>query len=414
MKKDFFLLTLLTITSLLFKSWFVSLAPQPIIYDQTEYREMAQKIYHNIFSVKASRTYAYPAFLAVVFSLFGENNAQGVFLIQLVIDILTGYALFFLGYTLFHSKPVAYFACIIQLFNPFTTAYIAVLLTEVSSAFLIISMVILFYLSYVTKKLRYIFLLGLTAGILTQARPAFFYWNFLLFFLTPLLFKHILGKKKQLQSAFIVIALLFLGTMIAFFYQIAGNLKFYNQFSFTTVDAYLGRELYDGALLKQAPLFPDESEDYPIEMRIMYAEYSDVPKNAAERKAMSDKYLGKALEIIKKDPIDYAVTRVKKMWSMWQKPNIFFYQEPGFDNHWIYTYIANAILLALATAGIYFGLTSRERTIRTVTFFCLSIIAYMTVAISFTHAEPRLTLPAYPLLFLFSAYGVQKILSLFA
>lgn len=409
-KKQIVFIILTSIAAICFKLWFITLSPQPIIFDQEEYRLYAQRIYQQILTGAPSRTYAYPMFVALNFLLFGLNNFRAIFISQAIIDVISGIILFYLALMLFKSQKIAYLTLFIQWFNPFTASYVGVLLTEVPAAFLIVLSILLFILLTKQKKLYLCLPLGFTVGLLTQVRPAFFYWNILVFFLVPYLFKRgkIINWRHFGSKA---ILLLISGTLLASSYQIISNLKLYRQFALTTVDSFFARELYDGALLKTTPLFPNKEESYPPEMRIMYAEYSLLPKNAAERKQMADKYFQKALELIKKDPLDYVLTRIKKMGSMWQKQNIFFYHEPDFEKHWIYTFVLNNTILAFAAYGLILGILSKNSLLRHTIVFVLSILFYMTFAISFTHAEPRLTIPAYPLLFLFASVGIITLFS---
>ena len=137
----------------------------------------------------------------------------------------------------------------------------------------------------------------------------------------------------------------------------------------------------------------------------MYAEYSSAPKNARERMQMAQKYLKKATDLIKADPWDYLLTRMKKMWTMWQKKNIFFYYETNFEKHWLYTCLSNLILLALAAFGLVISLYTKNPLVRKTSFLVLALFFYMTFSLSLTHAEPRLTLSFYPLLFLYGCAG---------
>ncbi|OGG00303.1 hypothetical protein A2Y99_01030 [Candidatus Gottesmanbacteria bacterium RBG_13_37_7] len=451
----------LLLVALFYKLWFISLAPQPIIYDQNEYISYAKSILEKGLTGVTSRTYGYPLLLSFVFLVWGNDNFQAVFAVQAIIDILSALILFYLALRVFKSQKVAWTALIIQLFNPFTTGYIGVILTEIFSSFLLILSVLIFTnLSNRFKEsggnidgktiIMSVFL-GFVVGFNTQARPAFYNWNLLVIVSVPLILmyhrlpikrlipsismstSHVgdtsegipgrsrlnresLGKRERqdprqtLITLFMLFFFIILGTLIASGYQIVSNLKLFNQFSLTTVDSFFARELYDGALLKVTPLFPNNSWAYPVEMQLMYQEYSVLPKNAHERHEMANKYFNMAVELIKKDPVDYAVSRVKKMWNMWQKPNIFFYYETNFDKHWIYTYFLNLAILGLSFYGLILGILSQNLVIKKMTVYSLVLLTYMTVAIAFTHAEPRLTIPAYPVLFLFASYGLVSIL----
>lgn len=407
---DSFILGTTIIIGLLFKLWFISLALQPYIYDQYEYWSYAQDILRRGLSGNPSRTSGFPLFLALIYLLFNANDTSTIFLAQAVIDVVSGVLLFYISLQLFKSKKIAFSALFLQIFNPFTTAYVGVILTEVLSSFLIVVSFLLFSL-IISKKNQPHFLyilLGISIGFLTQTRPVFLYWNIVSFFLIPyLLLKNQISLCFEFMIKFSkIFFLLSAGTLIAFSYQIISNMVYFRQFSLTTVDFAYARELYNGALLKTPPLFPDKIEDYPIEMRTMYEEYNVIPRNTAERKQMADKYFKKAAEFISHDPVDYIVTRVRKMWSMWQKPNVFFYQEPNFEKHWVYTYILNLVILAFFISGLIISFLSRNIIQRKAAYFVFFLLLYMTLSISLTHAEPRLTIPAYPVIFLFASVGI--------
>jgi 4-amino-4-deoxy-L-arabinose transferase-like glycosyltransferase len=386
----------------------MSLAPQPVMWDQDEYINYAKSILTNGIFTTTSRTYAYPLFIAIHFVLFGIDNIKSIYLSQIMFDVLTGVVIFFLAKKIFSSEKVAYLALILQLINPFTSAYTGVVLTEVTAAFMLVFLILLFYLiSLQTHKTPLLLLIfGLTLGFLFETRPMFYWWCLAAGVITPIL---ICPKKK----IFISLVIIILGLGLASSYQISSNLIIYKQFSLTSVDSMFARELYDGAILHDAPLFPDRSEAYPYEMRLMYAEYSTTPRNAWERSQMSDKYFKKAISYIKNNPQDYILTRFRKMWTMWQKPNIFFYQEPGFDSHWMITYAVNLLLLIIAVIGMIRSVLITDKLSRKTVWFMYSIVFYLTFATAFSHAEPRLTIPAYPLLFIFAAVGLKQLKTIF-
>ncbi|MBI3559913.1 hypothetical protein HY087_02190, partial [Candidatus Gottesmanbacteria bacterium] len=89
----------------------------------------------------------------------------------------------------------------------------------------------------------------------------------------------------------------------------------------------------------------------------------------------------------------------------WQKENIFFYEEPGFESHRMVTYWGNIAILAMALLGVLFWpkLQPQKASPFEANFLRWSIIGtmlYGTLAFSITHAEYRLTIPFYPLLIL--------------
>jgi 4-amino-4-deoxy-L-arabinose transferase-like glycosyltransferase len=408
-RRPIIILLVLTVAAFGFKYWFISLVPQPIMFDQDEYLNYARQMMSSGLIGVTSRTFGYPLFIVVNFLLFGLNNIRAIVISQIVIDIGTGLLLFVIGRKLFGNLS-GWIALIIQFFNPFTTAFTGVILTEVTAAFMIILLFTLLtlFLNYRLKPTpAYILYLifGMILGLLTQSRPQFLYWGILMCVALPFITKQI----KKIPAILILLA----GFIFASFYQIAGNVNIFHQFSFTTVDNAGARELYDGILVKNAPLFPNNPYAYPPQMVEMYAEYSVLPKTPQDRKLMAQKYYGKAFDLIRANPGDYLFNRITKMWTMWQKQNIFFYDEPGFDQHWIYTYSGNLIMLILSVCGFIMAFRIKKNPVRMFVYFSLGLIAFMTLSISLTHAEPRLTIPVYPLLFLYSSVTVNSLVKHF-
>ncbi len=382
-----------------FKYWLIELAPQPVVFDQTEYLSFAKLMIEKGLYTPTSRTYGYPLFL-IPHILLSQDPVRSTINTQVVLDVASGILLYILAYKLFRSKIAAWVAMLIQFFNPFTSAYAGVILTETVAVFLNVVILFLFYAASVTKRTMKnisLVLLGIVIGYAFETRPAIYLWG-----IASLAIIAYLIPKKRVAAAILVGC----GILLSSLYQISANLTLHGQFSFITVDSFFARELYDGILVKNAPLFPNTPEAYPPEMRTMYQEYSVLPKNAIERKAMADKYFNKAVNLIKADPGDYVLARFKKMWSMWQKENIFFYWEPDFEKHRLFTYTANLVVLSLSAFGLLKNIVKGG----SFHIFTLSILLFMTIAISVSHAEPRLTIPAYPILFLYAGYSINALI----
>ena len=98
------------------------------------------------------------------------------------------------------------------------------------------------------------------------------------------------------------------------------------------------------------------------------------------------------------------------MWYVWQKENVFFYQEPGFVSHKQYTYRGNQILLLFVVVGLLFW-KKRDALNGFVRWSIVGSIAYATIAFSLTHAEYRLTIPFYPLLFMAAGVAIDRLAS---
>jgi hypothetical protein len=172
------------------------------------------------------------------------------------------------------------------------------------------------------------------------------------------------------------------------------------------------RELFNGAIIKQLPPLapPLLQETYEMYAEY-YTEYWPERQNSAYRSAMAQKYYKKAFDIIAKDPLDYMKTCFHKMWYVWQKEAIYVYVEPGYETYREYTYMGNLILLTFALMGLLFfpELKGRQKGVsRWIRRAIIGSIAYGTLAFCITHAEGRLTIPFYPLLFISAAVGIEQ------
>ena len=405
MKKELFFLILAFIGGVLFRLWFISLSPQPFGWDQYEYEMFALKIFNHplMMASHSYRSYPYPLLLALFYKVVGFGNHQAVFLLQAVMDSFVGLMIYVILRILRSSLPAGKagagrIGLILYLVNPFTAGYTGVLLAEVMTGFFIAGTVLLGLL-FVKKANPFVGLLfGLFAGIAAETRNAAFLWTIvpigLAFLLVPF------AKKK---FAFISIVV---GMFLTMVYPLITNWRDYKELNVTTVDDFYAKEFFQGALIKALPPF---TYSYPAESVRMWMEYYseyDPGRTTQARRAMAKKYYGMAWAIMKADPVDYIKVRFFKMWYVWQKENVFFYKEPGFENHRMVTYWGNSVLLLLAVAGLWFW-PKKGSFVR---WSIIGTILYGTLAFSVTHAEYRLTIPFYPLVILASSVGIAAII----
>lgn len=401
MKKKVFLLL---IFGVLFRLWFISLAPQPFIDDQMQYVIYARKMMdRNFISSHSYRPYPYPLFVAIIFSIFGYMNLRAVFVAQAILDSLTGLLLYKILRHSTKDKRLPWIGFLLYLVNPFTSGYVGVILSEVLSAFTIVATVACSVWFIEKPTYRRGLLFGFIAGIAAETRNSAFLWAFIPIGLTLAL---ISWNRYWRTYVFVV-----LGMIATLIYPLYVNWRDYHEINITTVDSVFARELFNGAVLKILPPF---TYSYPPEVMSMYTEYytEQNPWRSKERRAMARKYTDKAIALIRADPYDYLRTRIFKMWYVWQKENIFFYQEPQFITHRLYTYIGNLVLLALSLVGLFIPVWRGVG--KFVQFSIIGTVLYGTLAFSITHAEYRLTIPYYPLLILSASVVISTFWSLFS
>ena len=406
MKKELFFLILAFIGGVLFRLWFISLSPQPFGWDQYEYEMYAAKIFRHPWMMAAHsyRSYPYPLLLALFYKVVGFGNHQAVFFLQAVMDSFVGIMIYMILRIL--RSRAGLIGLILYLINPFSSGYVGVLLAEVMTGFFITGTVLLGLLFVKKPSPVKGTLFGLFAGLAAETRNAAFLWTIvpigLAFLLVPF-------AKKKLAFFSIVV-----GMFLTMVYPLVTNWRDYHELNVTTVDDFYAKEFFQGALIKTLPPF---TYSYPAESVRMWMEYYseyDPGRTTQARQAMAKKYYGMAWAIMKADPIDYVKTRFFKMWYVWQKENIFFYTEPGFERHRTLIYYGNAFLLTVAVFGLIFWPRLQPQRVspfeaKFVRWSIIGTILYGTLAFSLTHAEYRLTIPFYPLLIAAAAVGIAAL-----
>ncbi len=395
----------IVLVGIVFRLWFISLAPQPFGWDQYEYEMYAHKIFTapNFLASHSYRNYPYPLFLALLYTVVGFGNHQAIFFFQAVIDSIVGFLLFFILSFGLHRRRAAWIVFLLYTFNPFTSGYVGVLLSEVLSLFLIVLTIAGGV--FLIQKPRFLLglVMGICAGLAAEVRTAAFGWS-----AVPLL---LLAFQLSIKRHVVVWIAIALGLGMSVAYPLWVNWRDYHEINVGIVDGIIPREFFQGALLRRLPPF---TYVYPIESNIMwhefYSEY-DPGRTTKQRAAMAQKYMDKAWALVNHDRMDYIKVRFEKMWYVWQKENIFFYQEPGFVSHKFFTYLGNQLLLGLTIVGLFLW-KKRRGTDGFVRLSIIGSIFYATIAFAFTHAEYRLTIPFYPLLIMAAGVGIDLVFRL--
>lgn len=396
----------LFLLGVLYRLWISHIVPQPFVYDQIEYHYFAQQIVEKGLFAWTARLYGYPLFLSFIYKIFGVGNINAVTTVQAVLDATTGLLVYLISEKIFKNRPVSTVFYALYLFNPFTSTYVTLVLTEILTVFLL-SFISYLILILIEKKNRWVVLtLGILLGFLPQVRPSFLVYStvviiYLLFWLYKIKF-----KEKLLTP--ILIVLLYL---LPFSYNIAGNWVYFKALNPTTVDNLLTREFYLSLYLsgksaeqnRDAALLPKEAQN-------LYKEYS-TPQNAQERKLMAEKYARLSIQKIKSDPVEFILSRLQKAWSVWEKHSVFAYDRPKdrFTDDLIYW--SNNIFLFLAVLGsVWWTKRKHQGEYYIWNRFTVFTLFYISFIHAFTVADERYSLPGYPFIFLFAGYGIWHII----
>lgn len=370
---------------------------------------------------------------------------MAVSVVQSIIDSLTGVLIFKIAGKIFHSQKIAWVSYLLYIFNPFTSVFVTLILSEVWGIFLMT--VILYLLILLIENLwgpathvsqtplqnrstswgsrpvklclgplvrvtPLFVLVALLFGYLPQVRPAFLFYCIAVFiFLTIKIVK----DKKDIKTL-IIATLLFI---LPFIYNVAGNWTYFKQFSLTTVDNLLVREFYISLYVpERSPFHAKDPDVFPPEVQKIYNEYTPVPFNEYGRKLMAQKYLNLGLKKVMENPAEFIFSRVRKLWYVWEKHFLFYYEQPENKPVDFTTYWGNNLLIFLGLTG-FISWFRKNRKSHLIWFGWLVIftIGYISLVHSLSLAEERYSLPGYPFIFLFAGYGmwnlVRRIVNIF-
>lgn len=404
MKRLVFSLFLL---GLIYRLWLAYAFPQPFIIDQTEYHNVALRLIgvnQYLYNV-SHRLYGYPLILAVIYKIFGSNNYFPWIFFQALADTLSGVIVFIIGKKIFKNKTIALCGYILYLFNPYTSAYVGVRLTEIVTIFLVACTFLLFLLFIEKKDLRILIAASLIASFTPQVRPGFLYFDVVL-----LLFYFHLIKTEKRKASWKILSVFAMTVCfsIFFLYNIYQNNKFYGIAEPFSIDNLFAREFYISLYIDDQ----DVIDVFPVEVNKIYYDFSTV-NNMEQRKIMENKYENLAILKVRADPKNFLLSRIRKLGYVWAKHQLFPYG--GRKPVDFYTSKLNLLFLVTACTGFlvwlrkgYYkiNLKNKRFTILSTLFIC-----YISVIHAFTITAERFSLPAYPVVALFSGLGTYYIIN---
>lgn len=387
----------------LFRLWIAQLVPQPFVYDQDEYYGYALGILNKGLHADLYRLYGYPLIIAPLIYFFGVKSAVPWTVFHAVLDTITALLVYWIAKKVFQERRVAWIAFLLYLFNPFTAGYVGVLLSEVVTVFLVTVISVLLIRYFEKKSTSLLFVLTALLGFLPQVRPVFIVLSLVI--AGALVWAA--GKRLKKIQEKLSLGLMILSVFsLPFWYTITGNLVYYRQFSVVGVEPTFVRELYASLFIGRGMPFTDTKwGDWPVEAQNAWGAFTS-PKNAVGRAAVADQYLGKAIAIIKRDPVGFLGSRFAKMGYVWEKHFIYPYAmgKPS-DEAKTLTYWGNIVLLCFALIGMTAAFKRNKRQIAAVLLFFL----YISVAHMVSTSEERFSLPAYPWVMVLAGFGIWRI-----
>ena len=401
------LLVSLFLFGIFFRIGSTYLFPQPFVFDEWDYDDIARDIiakkeYQTISAYNAYRTVGYPIILAAVYYFFGRENQLAWVTLQAILDTMVAIFLFIIARRIFTSQVHAWMAFFIYLINPFTMPYVGLRLTEIMAIFFLVLVFLLNFQFLATKDPKLIVFLGFALGYLPQVRP-----SFMLFCLTFMIFLiHKIGKvmedSKYKKNIVLILFLVFFSLPLGF--NLFRNLKYYHRFSFSTADNVFIKELYISLFMER-----EYGTDLPPEVNMIHQEYSLAP----DKEQIANKYKQLIIENVKKDPSKFVLDRFKKIWYIWEKHQIFPYINLQDSRLISCIYWTNIGFLMMGLLGFFLyckdKIISRKKNWWFI-YFSGFLFIYLSLVHSLTHASERFSIPAYPFIALFAAYAIWRIL----
>lgn len=400
------IIALLFFAGVAFRLWFASLVRQPFVFDQLQYDEFAMGILGQGFYTHSFRLYGYPLFIATIYYFTGIVNAISSLpwkAAQAVVDSMTALLLFFLAKKMFKFNAPSFIVYISYLFNPFTSTYTGVMLTEVLSAFFLALSFLFLVRFWEEKGIILLFITALVLGFFPQVRPAFLYYTIILLF--AVIYQVYKSWKGKIRYTLMISVLIIY--FLPFTYNIVANQRKFQQSAVTTVDNVFVKELYVSLFIDRIAYNDHPIVGFPPEVEMTFAEIGDT-NNKAERDRMTQKYTDLAMTEIRKNPRKFILWRLGKLWWVWEKHFLYWYNPEVTKSISGLIYWGNCTILMVSVAGLVcWGRKYKDKWL-----FGLYALLYIYVSLVHTMsmAEERYSISAYPIVFLFFGYGLWYII----
>jgi 4-amino-4-deoxy-L-arabinose transferase-like glycosyltransferase len=408
-----FIISLLTLAGFAFRIFLAYWVPQTLIYDQYQYYGYAASMLAHGLTGDTVRLYGYPLIILPSVKYFGAASPLPWIIFHAVLDTLTALMVFAVARKIFtdRDKSAAWISFIIYLFNPYTSAFVNVLLTEITAIFQVTLAIWLIMTFLYRHKAGSLLLAAFVLGFIPQVRPSFFYWSVVMTgFILWLTVKARAKLKLKIATGISIILMFFL----PFSYTVVSNLVLYHQFALQSVDNIFWREVYISNYIGRGiPFAGNPDWMWPPQAYEAWYEFSS-PTTPAGRSAMARKYEDKSISIIRADPAKFITHHAYKLWYVWEKHFLYPYQI-GPDSPLIRfaVYWGNVGLLLSGWAGaILFILRKKIQADRNRLMIGLTSVVlfiYISVAHVFSTSEERFSLPAYPMIAVFAGYTVVRI-----
>lgn len=375
----------LAVLGLLFRLFLISQTPVLDVFDQHVYRNLAREVYRTGVAIDPdNRTVYYPLIVAGIYKIAGVGNDRAVGVFQAILDTITGFLVYWCVRKLIKRESVALACLALYLFNPITASFTGFILTETVATFLT---ALLLWSSFHHAR----FTRGVIIGLWSMVRLVFF----------PV-------------GVVLVVLLMFfsrlsvLGFGATLLYPWYGQYVLQKKFSVLPVNTTTSRfMLYEGLMVHEWPEMLSEMRSLPPEVG-QYMHWNFDPSDEARYKATAQELGRVYVRTILADPVGFIRTRLTHVVRMWNKSHLFFYIDPWYLQDRFALQAGNALFLLASCIGIARAVSRRAWKEHPL-FFAASAVMLVgsTLIFSLKPPEERLTVPLYPVLFVFVGFALR-------
>lgn len=228
-----FTLLIRLVVFIIFRPWDETVvAGDVFIYDAIGYNILAKCIAFNFsFCADTFRTPVYPAFVALFYWLFGVK-VWVVLLVQVFLNVISGYLLFKISECLFTNKNIGYVALILFALDPQQIIFTTYLYTDTLFVLLFLWSMYLFIRGIQEGKGKLFFVSGILFGLTILTRPIAIYFPAILF--AYMIVQRNFSIKLKIRNAVLFTACAYL-MLIPWMCR---NYKSYDHFALSSINGY--------------------------------------------------------------------------------------------------------------------------------------------------------------------------------
>lgn len=391
------------ILGLIFRMIMASFAYKGHIYDAGYYDLMAKEIASgNLVADCCGKNMGYPALLAIIYILFGANNLIALISLQIILDLSVAVILFVLAQELL-SEQAAWMVFTLYIFNPITSSYTGMGLSEIPTIFLVtLAALIISRRSFKTNIFLWVFL-GATLGLLLFTRLQFYFFVFLFMALLALLF---FKGIRRLLFLFV--------TLVSFTifssYTLIANVKNFHVISLLPPYNITIAQLYLNFFDEKQPELISEYTYSGRKWDIQTEYFRASAHPETEVKKLNQHYGQLFREKIRHDWPEFVLNTFKNTLWLWDKRNLYTYYDLFYPwDFWVIRTM-NIFMIFFFLGGVVLYAKRKGKKVAENPIFLYSVFlfVYITGIFSLLSNESRHTVVFYPLLLFWAAYGILE------